>query len=372
MPKQTSKKVILCISNDIHTDQRLHKVCTSLKSRHYNVELLGRKLPSSKSLNRDYSCKRLSILVNSGFLFYAFLNIQFFIYLLFKRVDLIVANDLDTLPACHLASKLKRKPLIVDLHELFSEVPEVVARPKVQKVWKRIESYYLPKQKHVITVCKSIADHYEKLYGIHLEVVRNIPMRNEDSIENIQKNSHITLLYQGAVNLGRGIETMVESMVYLPSQFKLWIVGSGDLSENISNLITENNVQDRVKMFGRVEPEELKKLTPQAHLGLSLEENLGLNYYYALPNKLFDYLHAQIPMVVSPFPEMSAIVEGNNIGYIRQSVTSEGLALEIKEIFSDETVYQEKMKACESAKEKLIWENEFESYFMLIQRSEVK
>ncbi|MGB1294508.1 MAG: glycosyltransferase, partial [Flavobacteriales bacterium] len=211
-----------------------------------------------------------------------------------------------------------------------------------------------------------------KLYGIHLEVVRNIPMRNEDSIENIQKNSHITLLYQGAVNLGRGIETMVESMLYLPSQFKLWIVGSGDLSENISNLITENNVQDRVKMFGRLEPEELKKLTPQAHLGLSLEENLGLNYYYALPNKLFDYLHAQIPMVVSPFPEMSAIVEGNNIGYIRQSNTSEGLALEIKEIFSNETVYQEKVKACESAKEKLTWENEFESYFMLIQRSEVK
>lgn len=362
MPKQIQKKVILCISNDIHTDQRLHKVCTSLTGLNYQVELLGRKLPSSKYLDREYTCKRLSILFNKGFLFYAFLNIQFFIYLLFKSTDIIVANDLDTLPACHFVSKLREKKLVVDLHELFTEVPEVVNRPKVQRFWAKIEGYFLPKHNHVITVCKSIADYYEEKYNIKVSVVRNIPMKKKLYQEGDKVDNQVVLLYQGAVNLGRGIETMVDMMAYLPTHYILWIIGSGDLSKDIETRIANLKLEHRIKMFGRKEPADLKNITPQAHLGLSLEENLGLNYYFALPNKLFDYLHADVPMLVSPFPEMSAIVEGYNVGYIRKSTSAKGLALEIESITIDKATYKQKVEACKQTKSELIWEKEFEHY----------
>lgn len=367
MPKQIQKKVILCISNDIHTDQRLHKVCTSLTGLNYQVELLGRKLPSSKSLDRAYTCKRLSIAFNKGVLFYAFLNIQFFIYLLFKSTDIIVANDLDTLPACHFASKLRGKKLIIDLHELFTEVPEVVNRPKVQQFWAKIESYFIPKHHRIITVCKSIADYYEEKYETKVAVVRNIPMKKKLYQEGDKSDQQMVLLYQGAINLGRGIETMVEMMTYLPNHYILWIIGSGDLSKAIEDQISTLQLQNRIKLFGRKEPSELKKITPQAHLGLSLEENLGLNYYYALPNKLFDYLHADVPMLVSAFPEMSAIVNQYNVGYTRKSTSAKGLALEIEAIAKDKTTYNTKVEACKQTKKELIWEKEFEIYKQVLE-----
>ncbi len=362
MPKQVQKKVILCISNDIHTDQRLHKVCTSLTRLNYNVELLGRKLPSSKLLDRNYTCKRLSILFNKGALFYAFLNVQFFIYLLFKSTDIIVANDLDTLPACHLVAKIKGKKLIVDLHELFTEVPEVVNRKRVQKFWAGIEEYFLPKNKRIITVCKSIADYYEDKYDKAVAVVRNIPLEKVLYQTPEKSEDQFIILYQGAINIGRGIETMVDMMSYLPEQYSLWIIGSGDISTDIQHQISSRKLDKRIKMFGRKDPSELKKITPQAHLGLSLEENLGLNYYFALPNKLFDYLHADVPMLVSPFPEMSAIVNQYNVGYIRQSSSAKGLALEIESIAKNKDLYKQKIEACKQTKTELTWENEFEVY----------
>ena len=362
MPKQIQKKVILCISNDIHTDQRLHKVCTSLTALNYEVELLGRKLPSSKTLDRSYTCKRLSILFNKGVLFYAFLNIQFFIYLLFKSTDIIVANDLDTLPACHFVSRLRRKKLVVDLHELFTEVPEVVNRKRVQQFWGKIESYFLPKNNRLITVCKSIADYYENKYQTPVSVVRNIPKRKAQYQTANKSDEPFVLLYQGAVNIGRGIETMIDMMPHLPSHFVLWIIGSGDINSAIQQRISDLNLEKRIKFFGRKEPSELKRITPQAHLGLSLEENMGLNYYFALPNKLFDYLHADVPMLVSPFPEMSAIVNTYQVGYIRQSTTPKGLALEIESIANNKTEYQNRVDACKQTKYQLTWENEFEHY----------
>lgn len=367
MPKQIQKKVILCISNDIHTDQRLHKVCTSLNGLNYQVELLGRKRPSSKTLDRNYTCTRLSILFNKGVFFYAFLNIQFFIYLLFKKTDIIVANDLDTLPACHFVTKLRGKKLIIDLHELFTEVPEVVNRPKVQSIWAKVESYFLPKNKNIITVCQSIADFYKDKYNIDISVVRNIPIIKDHNPKPIKSDDQFIIIYQGAINVGRGIESMVEMMTFLPDHYVLWIIGSGDIYKSIESQISTLNLNQRIKLFGHKEPKELKRMTPQAHLGLSLEENIGLNYYFALPNKLFDYLHAHVPMLVSPFPEMSSVVNEHNIGYIRQSTSSKGLALEIESIANNRNHYLAKVEACKYAKTILTWEKEFKVYKQVLE-----
>ena len=81
-------------------------------------------------------------------------------------------------------------------------------------------------------------------------------------------------------------------------------------------LVEKENLTDGVIFTGRLPFEELAQLTSTAHLGLSIEEDLGLNYRYTLPNKLFDYIQAQIPVLVTNLPEMSAIVNQYKIGEI--------------------------------------------------------
>ena len=108
-------------------------------------------------------------------LFYAFFNLRLFFILLFKKADVFVSNDLDTLLANYLASKFKRKTeLVYDSHEYFTEVPELTNRPGVQKIWMKIERMIFPKLTKIYTVNDSIAKIYSELYTKDIKVVRNI------------------------------------------------------------------------------------------------------------------------------------------------------------------------------------------------------
>lgn len=360
----SKEKVILCVSNDLATDQRVQKVCNSLTNNQYDVLFVGRKLKNSLPINLPYKTKRLSILFNKGFLFYAFLNIQLFFYLLFKKATIFIANDIDTLPAVRIVSFLKNKKYLVDLHELFTEVPEVYNRPRVKKFWTFIENTFLKGSKRVITVCDSIANHYNEKLQIKVQVVRNIPIKDKNT-KRLTQTSDKTIIYQGAINIGRGLENLVKTMEFLP-EFKLWIIGSGDIYKDLELQIKNSVAKDRIQLFGKMHPNKLINRTPKATLGISLEENMGLNYYYALPNKLFDYLRAEIPVLVSPFPEMEAIVNNYGIGYIATNKNPEQLALQIRNIHKNKADYQTKKSNCKKAKEELYWEKEFKTYLDLL------
>ena len=122
------KRIIVSVTNDLVSDNRVHKVCTSLESMGNKVLLIGRKFSNSHSVNRDYKIKRFSLLFNKGPLFYAEYNFRLFFLLLFSRADIYLANDLDTLYANYLASKIRGKVLVYDSHEYFTEVPELIGR----------------------------------------------------------------------------------------------------------------------------------------------------------------------------------------------------------------------------------------------------
>ncbi|HKJ05832.1 MAG TPA: hypothetical protein VJ970_00040, partial [Flavobacteriaceae bacterium] len=154
------KKVVVSVTNDLSSDQRVHKICTSLNNNNFDVLLIGRKLRNSKAISRKYKTKRFNLLFNSGFLFYAEYNIRLFFYLLFIKKNILVANDLDTLLANYLASTITKCKLIYDSHELFTEVPELTNRPFVKHVWITIEKWIFPKLKTVYTVNSEIAEIY--------------------------------------------------------------------------------------------------------------------------------------------------------------------------------------------------------------------
>lgn len=349
-------KVLVAVTSDIVTDQRAHKICATLKELNFEVTLVGRKEKNSLPLpSRNYISKRWQLLFNKGPLFYANYNVCLFFHLFFNQYTLIWSNDLDSLPACYLAAKWKQKSLIFDSHEYFTELPELVNRPKIKSFWKNIEKRIFPHLKNVITVSESIAKLYREEYNIDVKVVRNVPYLKEKTLPN--EPSGKTIIYQGAINVNRGIETMVKSMQYIDNA-TLLIVGNGDVFEEIQLLIKQLQLNDKVKMLGEVPFEKLHHYTQQAVLGLSLEEDVGLNYRLALPNKLFDYIHAEIPVLVSNLPEMSKLVTHYQIGEIAESNNPERIAEQITNMLKNPKQLQIWKTNTKIAKQELNWNNE--------------
>ena len=140
----THRHIILSVTNDLVTDQRVHRSCTALCEAGYDVTLIGRRLPDSVPVKRQYRTIRMRLLFRKKAVFYAEYNFRLFLRLLFSRADAFYANDTDTLPANYFAAFLRRKPLFFDAHEMFPEVPELVGRPRVKHFWTRIEDYIFP------------------------------------------------------------------------------------------------------------------------------------------------------------------------------------------------------------------------------------
>lgn len=325
----------------------------------FNVILVGRKLAKSEVCEpRDYQTKRMRLLFKKGVCFYAEFNFRLFLFLLFNNADVFLANDLDSLTANFLASKIKNKPLVYDSHEYFTEVPELINRPKTQKIWEWLEKKMVPNVKYAYTVCNSIAKIYTEKYKVDFKVVRNIPVASnvlDNKTKN--KNQEKIILYQGAVNIGRGLKQAILAMNYIEGA-KLIIAGDGDIKKELENLVEKENLQNKVEFTGRLSIEKLKLITPKADLGLSIEEDLGLNYRFALPNKLFDYIQAQVPVLVCNLPEMAAIVNKYKVGTIINSLEPQVLANHIKFAIENKTERKIWKENLQKASKELTWENE--------------
>jgi glycosyltransferase involved in cell wall biosynthesis len=348
------KNIIISVSNDLSTDQRVEKVCDTLFANNYTVILIGRKLKTSIPISRKYKTLRMSLLFNKGFLFYAEYNIRLFFKLLFLKKDILVSNDLDTLLPNYLVSKLQSKVIIYDSHELFTEIPELVHRPKVKNSWAAIEKKIIPNLKNCYTVCNSIAVYYTNKYNTSFETIRNLPRTKNCTLGAFpfSTGDKKIIIYQGAVNIGRGLELMIETMRHLENHI-LVIIGDGDILESLKQQSLDAVKENKVYFLGKLSPLEMQKLTPLADIGISLEEDLGLNYRYALPNKVFDYLHAEIPVLVSNLPEMKNIIDTYKFGKIVIHRTPKLLAKQIQG-FSLQKHSQEII----NAKKILNWENE--------------
>ncbi len=351
------KKVAICVTNDLVADQRVNKVASTLSNNNFDITLIGRKLKNSLQVNRKYKTTRFKLLFNKGFLFYANYNIRLFFYLLFSDFDIILANDLDSLTACYYAAKIKKKQIVYDSHELFTEVPELINRKFVKNFWTKIEKHILPKLKNTYTVCRSIANIYNKKYGTNFCVVRNIPVCNNN--KNITKNNSDKkiIIYQGAVNIGRGLKEIINAMQFIDNAILL-IIGDGDILQDLKKIVTTKKLSNKIEFKGKIPFDKLKEITQTADLGISLEQNLGLNYYYALPNKIFDYIHSGIPVLASDLPEIRNIIKKYNVGELVNDFSTEALSTKINNLLNNDeklNIYKQNTKL--AAKE-LCWQTE--------------
>ncbi|MHC1775136.1 MAG: glycosyltransferase [Lentimicrobium sp.] len=355
--------VIVSVTNDLSTDQRVDKVCNTLTGMGFSVLLVGRKLKGSMVLDRPYATHRMILLFGKGPLFYAEYNLRLFILLLLNKCKLLVSNDLDTLPANYLAHRLKKIPLVYDSHEYYTETPELINRPFVQGIWKWIEGRIFPRLDDTITVNDSIAGLFEKKYGIRPAVVRNIP-RNTGVVTRksreelgLSADKRIVLMQGAGINIQRGSEEAIEAIKYVPDAILL-IIGSGDVINNLRKQAEHPSLKGKVVFLPKMPYPELMQYTRLADIGLTLDKDTNINYRYSLPNKLFDYIHAGIPVLASQLPEISRIVEGYNIGLITKSHEPEEIASKINRMLSDNEsrlIWKENLL---KASESLNWENE--------------
>jgi len=357
------QRIIVSVTNDLVTDQRVKKICESLQTIGYEITLIGRELPNSLPIERNYRTIRMKLLFNKGFLFYAEYNTRLFFKLLFVKKDILLANDLDTLLPNYLISKLFSKKLVYDSHELFTEVAELVSRPKIRNVWLKIENYIFPKLKNVYTVNDRIALFYQKKYGIPVKVVRNIAPKLTNS--NIDKNlakrvkgDNKMLILQGSgININRGAEEAIQMMKYLENTV-LYIIGGGDIFHQLKPLVRKLELDKKVIILNKMPYDELMEFTKIADLGLSLDKGSNLNYEYSLPNKVFDYIQAQIPLFVSDRVEVAKLVSENNIGFITLSHDPKVLTKQVETIFQNsDSIYAWKQNLI-IASEKYNWEKE--------------
>ena len=223
------KRICVSVSNDLICDNRVNKTCKSLVDYGLSVKLIGRAFKQSPLLpSRSYKCKRISIIFKKNAIYYAELNLKLFFYLLFSKQDFLWANDLDTLLPNYLVAKLKKKPLIFDSHEHFTQVPELKNNPFAKKVWKAIEKHCIKGCDAVFTVCNPIKNYFKEEYNKESLVVRNIPPRiffKQETIPSFKKEN--TIVWQGAVNVERGLEELCEAMQWIDA--KLLIMGVGDI-----------------------------------------------------------------------------------------------------------------------------------------------
>lgn len=350
-------RVVLLVTNDIIADQRLYRTALTLSETGYNVTVVGRRLKyTPQIIDKPYSVMLFRLPFKKGPLFYALYNIYAFIYLIFHKYSLVQSNDLDTLLAARLASFLKRKPLIYDSHELFTEVPELIHRPKVKKVWLWLEKRLVPGIKHCSTVSKGVANELNVRYGSKFEVIRNLPFSK--NLANDYNPKGRVLIYQGALNVGRGLERLIKAMHYV-SDATLQIVGSGDIADKLVSLTQKYNVENVVSFYGRLPFEELHSLTSKATIGISLEEDMGLNYRFALPNKLFDYIQAGLPVMVSDLPEMKRVVDEHNVGVaVSGDSNAYALAIQINKMLDNIKNLEKWHLNAMDASKVLTWEQE--------------
>lgn len=353
-----AQRVILSVTNDLGNDQRVHRVAISLQEMGFEVCLVGRLRRHSMPLEpRPYATKRIRYRIESGKLFYIAYAFRMFWWLLFQRVDVLLANDMDTLLPNFLVAKLRRKKLVYDSHEYWAEVPELIGRRATRAVWLWLERRLFPRVDAAYTVNQSIAQIYSSQYGLPVGVVRNLPRRRSIPASTIPKAQ--VLIYQGALNIGRGIELMIEAMRYL-ADYQLIIAGYGTIEEPLRGLAAAAPYPARIQFTGFLPPDQLQSLTLQAKLGMSLEADRGESYRLALPNKLFDYVQAGIPVLVSDLPEMAAIVHNFGVGEVLLANERQPqlLAARIRAICEDAEKYGAYVRACEQAAQVLTWEHE--------------
>jgi glycosyltransferase involved in cell wall biosynthesis len=350
-------RICLTVTNVLNYDQRMQRIASTLQQAGYDVVLIGRNRKGAPPLlDQPFDQVRLPCRLEQGPLFYLEYNLRLFFWLIRRPFDAVGLVDADTLLGGGLAAILRRKKRIFDAHEFYTQVPELINRPLVRWLWGVIERVMIPTCHQAYTVGPALAALFSDRFGLPFAVVRNLPLAQAPPEKS---NNARIILYQGALNADRGLEIMLEALLYLPD-YQLWLAGEGDLSSSLRNLTDRYNLGGQVRFLGLVNPASLPEVTRQAWLGINLLHPTGASYYYSLANKFFDYVQAGIPQITMDFPEYRACIQSYPVALLLPELTTNALVEAITRLEKRPGAYQAMESACTAARQVWIWEHEAE------------
>jgi glycosyltransferase involved in cell wall biosynthesis len=348
------RNIVFAVTTDLSYDQRMLRVCRSLAAAGFGVTLIGRLLPSSIPLSTEpYRQHRMKCIFNRGKLFYLEFQCRLLLRLLRERMDVVCAVDLDTALPCYVVSRLRRKPRVMDAHELFSEMKEVVSRPLIRSAWKAIESFVIPRFPRGYTVSAQIARHFREEYGVDYALVRNMSLLREP-VTGVSKGDYI--IYQGSVNEGRCFEWLLPAMGKVETP--LHIYGDGNLLEEVRERIAALGIGEKAILMGKRSPDELRGITATALVGVNLVEDCGLSNRYSLANRFFDYVQAGVPQICSDLPAYRELNEMFRVAVLVDGSDPDGIASALNNLLGDGVLTAELRNNCRMAARVWNWQSE--------------
>ncbi len=361
----SKKKVLITFLGNINYDTRCKNLFDTFSTNSFDVEFIG-----FDWMTKGFTEERGNISIfklRKGFFSLPF-YLKFIWHIKLKlfstKASIIFAEDIYTLPFVVIFGKLKRAKIYYDSRELFGHLAGLKDKKLKQSFWKWIEKICIKKVDYVMVTGQLDGEFLKKEYGINnLILLRNLP-RYYKPETNFSLQSYIQIkpekkiiLYQGVLLKGRGIEKVFSVMKEFPDHVFV-IAGGGEYESYYQNLAEQMNLTDQVFFIGKLTQEDLPKVTASADIGVSLIENISTSYYYALPNKLFEYIMAEVPVIVSNLPQMKEVVEKFDVGFAVDIETRDELVTAIKKLSDDKQFYESKRHNCQIASQELNWEKE--------------
>lgn len=280
------------------------------------------------------------------------------------KADVYHAVDLDTLYAATRAAGKTGGKLVYEARELYTELEALNGRRIVRTFWEKVERSLIKKADAVFTINGSIADELAGRYGIDRpEVIRNVAPKVDglDAVDLRFKlkipEDHRIIIYQGILRNGQGLVYLLEIMKWL-DKTTLVFLGEGPIEDRLKSHAIDSGIGERVKFAGMIRSDELLNHTAGGDMGALLMEDVALNNKLALPQKLFQYLSAGLPQIVSPMPEIAGFVEKENTGIVVSLKDPEKDAMTISDLFADSTRLEQVKLNCRESSKANNWEIE--------------
>jgi len=260
-------------------------------------------------------------------------------------LDLIIANDVETLPLAFHLAEIHKCPVVLDAHEYAPRHFEdkLVWRLFFQPLNLYLCSTYIPRVKAMITIGRGLANEYEKHFHIKPVVITNANHFHDLKPSPIQGNS-IRLVHHGIATPSRKLEVMIDMMDYLDDRFTLdmYLLSSGFVSAKTKNypaeLRSRASKKPRVKILDPIKSELIVPTVNAYDIGVFLIPPINFNYENTLPNKLFDFIQARLAIAVGPTPEMAEIVNLYSIGVVSDDFSAKSLASKLSQLTTDDII----------------------------------
>lgn len=256
--------------------------------------------------------------------------------------DIYHASDLYVLPALAQAARKTGGRLVFDSREMYPYVYATAGRPWKSLAWHALQDRFVRRAELVLTVSDSIADWLRDTYDIRRPVVmHNVPdlpppAPGPDRLRErlgISPDRPIAL-HQGKMQHGRGCDLLLDAFRDV-REGVLVFLGDGPARPELEETATRAHADQTVYFVDPVPPAELLAYTAAAQVGVTLLEDTCLNHRYALPNKLFEYLRAGVPVLASELPEISKVVRGFDVGLTVDPADREALVAALRYMLGD-------------------------------------